>query len=65
VPIWLISTSSTPPGFIHSGGLRLWPTLNSFIAGLLASAGGATQNLTMSILVNVDFAETRGAVANV
>ena len=22
----LISTSSTSPGFIHSGGLRLWPT---------------------------------------
>jgi hypothetical protein len=26
VPMPLISTSSISPGFIQSGGLRLWPT---------------------------------------
>src|SRR6516165_9796649 len=25
-PMSVISTSSVSPGFIHSGGLRLWPT---------------------------------------
>jgi len=44
VPMPVISTSSVSPGFIHSGGLRLWPTPSGVPVAMMSPAASAVKS---------------------
>jgi hypothetical protein len=44
VPMPVISTSSVSPGFIHSGGLRLWPTPSGVPVAMMSPADSAVKS---------------------